>query len=325
MHRRKRPAPARAALIALSVLFIVSLFGFSILNNRATLLPGSGTSVAPGDQAAAPGYWAMGLLSLELTGSRARRDVLTASALDPDWQVTTKPAAGTAPIVSDGPVIMFYSTHSNESYRKLDSQVYKENGTSRTLNANFNILKVNRTLSSLLKDKYEFPVFFDSTDHELGKYYTTSYERSLRSIETAKKKYSSLRVFIDIHRDSMGSSGIGDTVTVNGKKCARVMIVVGTGKGKTGAGFAQMPDYKSNKALADALTEEINKLAPGLCRPVRVKTGRYNQHVSSAALAIEVGHNMNTLDEALNAVPYLAEAIRNVLERNLDIRPVCVP
>ena len=45
------------------------------------------------------------------------------------------------------------------------------------------------------------------------------------------------------------------------------------------------------------------------CRGVRVKTGRYNQHVSDAAVAVEMGHNQNTLQEVLNSVPYLAKAM----------------
>jgi hypothetical protein len=44
-------------------------------------------------------------------------------------------------------------------------------------------------------------------------------------------------------------------------------------------------------------------------RDIRVKTGRYNQHISSQCLLVEIGHNSNTLDEAIAAVEYLAAAI----------------
>ena len=47
-------------------------------------------------------------------------------------------------------------------------------------------------------------------------------------------------------------------------------------------------------------------------RNIRVKTGRYNQHISNQCLLVEVGHNANTLEQALNAVEYLAEAIARV-------------
>jgi stage II sporulation protein P len=323
---------AKAVMLAMALLFTACLFGFSLLANRELALPIQTAGGYPDVQAAAPGDWAANLLSIELPGVVRGTHILTASIDDPDWPMPTpaqQTASGTVltPIVTagTGPVIMLYSTHSNESYRKTDATVYKELGNSRTLDANYNILRVNRELSTLLADTYKLPVFFDNTDHELGKYYTTSYERSLSSVQKAKKNHPTLGVFFDIHRDAAGSALVGDTVTVGGKACARVMIVVGTGEGKTGTGFSVKPNFKSNKALADAITAEINKLAPGLCRPVRVKTGRYNQHVSDAALAFEIGHNQNTLEEALNAVPYLAQAINNVLTRDLDIRPVPVP
>ena len=44
-------------------------------------------------------------------------------------------------------------------------------------------------------------------------------------------------------------------------------------------------------------------------RNIRVKTGRYNQHISSQCLLVEVGDNKNTLEEAKNAIPYLARPI----------------
>ena len=50
-----------------------------------------------------------------------------------------------------------------------------------------------------------------------------------------------------------------------------------------------------------------------LARPIRVKTGRYNQHISDHCLLVEIGHNCNSLDQALAAVPYLAEALAAAL------------
>ena len=49
-----------------------------------------------------------------------------------------------------------------------------------------------------------------------------------------------------------------------------------------------------------------------IARDVRVKSGRYNQQVSSKCILVEVGHNANTLEQALAAMPYLARAIAEV-------------
>ena len=54
-------------------------------------------------------------------------------------------------------------------------------------------------------------------------------------------------------------------------------------------------------------------MAEGICRPVLVKNGRYNQHLSTPSILVEVGHNKNTLTEALNAMPLLAQAIADTL------------
>ena len=61
-----------------------------------------------------------------------------------------------------------------------------------------------------------------------------------------------------------------------------------------------------------AVTDAANALAPGLCREVKIKNGRFNQHVSTGALLIEIGNNRNTLSEALAACPIVAEAFERV-------------
>ena len=51
---------------------------------------------------------------------------------------------------------------------------------------------------------------------------------------------------------------------------------------------------------------------PSAAREVKIKTGRFNQHVSTSALLIEVGNNRNTLAEALAACPIIAQGIAAV-------------
>jgi stage II sporulation protein P len=114
-------------------------------------------------------------------------------------------------------------------------------------------------------------------------------------------------MFIDIHRDA--SSDTEDYIVIDGRRVARMMFVVGTGEGATGTGFKEMPDFESNFSLAKRIMEQLLKVDPRLMRDIRVKTGRYNQHISNQCLLVEIGHNSNTLDEALAAVDYLAAAI----------------
>ena len=157
----------------------------------------------------------------------------------------------------------------------------------------------------------------DTTDHEPPKL-ATAYSRSEETMRDYQQKYPSLEVFIDVHRDAYGNSDtpITDYLELDGTEVARMMFVVGTGEGATGTGFDEMPDFESNYALAEAITNRLTAIDSRLARPIRVKTGRYNQHISSHCLLVEVGHNCNSLDQALAAIPYLADAIAASLEED---------
>ena len=223
------------------------------------------------------------------------------------------------------PRIIMYNTHSNEAFRKVEGDNYKESGNWRTLDSGYNIQKVAQNLCYLLNHEYYLPVMFDSTDHEQGKFYTTSYERSLATMKKDKGKYP-VDLFIDVHRDGTGSSGVGDVVMVDGKPCAKVMFVIGTAEGKTGQGFREKPkDWQANKKVADAIINELNTYTKGFGKTTRVKTGRYNQHMAKNCILIEIGHNQNTLQEVMNSVPYIAKAMNTVFTRDLDIQPYSVP
>ena len=160
-------------------------------------------------------------------------------------------------------------------------------------------------------EKYGFKVIHDITNHEPPKL-STAYERSLKTMLHYKNKYPSISLYIDLHRDASGECGKDDFCIIDGKKSAKIMFVVGTGRGANNKGFDEMPDFDSNYELADALSDYLKAINPDLVREIRVKTGRYNQHVSSHCLLAEIGHNMNTLEEAFTAAKLLAKAIYSI-------------
>jgi stage II sporulation protein P len=204
------------------------------------------------------------------------------------------------------PRILIYHTHTTEAYRQTQEYVYVASGDSRTMENDKNIVAVGERLTQLLRDKYGISVIHDTTNHEPPKL-GTSYSRSVKTMEAYKTRYPSITMFIDIHRDA--SSDTEDYIVIDGRRVARMMFVVGTGEGATGTGFKEMPDFESNFSLAKRIMEQLLKVDPRLMRDIRVKTGRYNQHISNQCLLVEIGHNSNTLDEALAAVDYLAAAI----------------
>ena len=135
-----------------------------------------------------------------------------------------------------------------------------------------------------------------------------------------KERYPSIEMFIDLHRDGVADTGYEDDfVTVDGRECARMMFVVGTGKSGRTSQFgpvetegiaAETPDFEANFALAQKLTETNDRFM----RNINIKSGKYNQQVSDKCLLIEVGHNGNTLEQAKNSMAWLARAIAGLGE-----------
>ena len=149
-----------------------------------------------------------------------------------------------------------------------------------------------------------FAVVHDETDHE-GDQLSTAYTRSLATLEGYEQRFD---LYIDLHRDAYVE---GEPVAVtgsDGEARAPLMMLIGNGNG-----FDVKPYYRQNYAFACALEKRINAIEPGLCKPVLVKDGRYNQHIGVFSILVEVGHNRNTLRQALNAVQPLALAIHSLM------------
>ena len=215
-------------------------------------------------------------------------------------------------LAQDKPRVLIYHTHSYEAFAQDPDNPYEETSAWRTDDINFNIMGVGTRLTEEL-EKLDIEVVHDMTAHEPPKL-GTAYTRSLATLQAYADAGEEFDLLIDLHRDAASSRNTNPScVIVDGKECARLMLLIGTGEGSGGNTFSIKPNWKENYKLAQALTDALNTQAPNLCRDVMVKTGRYNQHMSPNAVLIEVGHNKNTLDQALNATVPLARAIAEIL------------
>jgi len=211
--------------------------------------------------------------------------------------------------LAGSPNILIYHTHTTEAYRQDSADQYKESSAYRTNDEAYNITAVGDVVEEALK-AFGFDVLHDRTNHEPPKL-SSSYERSLVTMQNYQKQYPNLSVYVDVHRDAANvETAQNDVVVVNNERCARIMFVVGKGEK-----YDEKPNWQMNYALAKAICEELEKIAPGFTRPIRVKTGRYNQQISDQCLLAEIGHNANTLAEAKNAAKYLAQAMAAVMKR----------
>ena len=72
------------------------------------------------------------------------------------------------------------------------------------------------------------------------------------------------------------------------------------------------PLWRENYDFALQLDATLNQLVPDVTREPRVYSGRYNQHISTGAILVEVGSTDNTVEEAQRSAALLAEAICQV-------------
>ncbi|HOV25374.1 MAG TPA: stage II sporulation protein P [Pseudobacteroides sp.] len=209
-----------------------------------------------------------------------------------------------------GPKILIYHTHTTESYVDKESNLNKANYPSSSKDPQKGVVRVGDQLASILRKNYGIEVIHNGTIHDYPDY-NSSYANSLKTVSSILKSYPSIDVVIDLHRDGLGVQGKKLRVVkeVNGKNAAQVMFVMGTNKNGL-----YHPNWKENLKFALKLQDTLNKIAPGLAKPINLSKNRYNQHVSDKALIIEVGGDGNLLEECLESTKYLAQAISEVVK-----------
>lgn len=207
-----------------------------------------------------------------------------------------------------GPQILIYHTHTEEAYRQIKGDEYPAvAGKPYTKDFKYSVAAVGEVLKNEL-EKYGFTVMHDITDH-MRQGLSTAYSKSLPTMKSYADKYSTIKIFIDVHRDS--SNNEKDYITIKGEQCAKVMFVVGTSD-KPG----EKEKFESNYKLALAVTNELENIRKGFTRPIRIQNSskHYNQLMSDMCLLIEVGHNANTLEQAENTARCVALALSRVVE-----------
>ena len=213
-----------------------------------------------------------------------------------------------------GKRVLIYHSHTYEAYEPTQENSYEPTQQWRTKDNRYNVVKVGDELARLLTAA-GLTVVHDSTAYE-PPVLSSSYTRSLKMLEESTSKGEAYDLYIDLHRDAYSSGMAGNnTVQVGDQQIARLMMLIGKGTGLTGAGFDKRPDWEKNLAIAQSITDSLNAQVQNICRPVNLTSNRYNQHIAPCCILVEVGNNMNTLEEALASVPYLSDAIVAVLSK----------
>lgn len=210
---------------------------------------------------------------------------------------------------ADEPQVLIIHTHGTESYTMPPGQEYDVSDTFRTLDTNCNMIRVGdemaRTLTecgiSVVHDRalYDYPS------------YSGAYNRSLASIERYLEKYPSISFVLDVHRDAVQDANGNQFKLLCGEDAgaAQLEFVIGS----NGGGLSH-DLWRENLKLACAVQETLYKDYPTLMRPVTVRNSRYNQHMTTGSLLVEVGTAGNSLEEAINAARIFAAGFAKTLQ-----------
>lgn len=199
----------------------------------------------------------------------------------------------------EDPLIYIYNTHQLEEYNKSNDKEYSVIP---------NVLMASYMLREKLNNK-NLPSLVETSDIaellRINNYqYYRSYDITRDLILSVRENYSSLKYYIDLHRDSISYDLT--TLDYDNKKFAKVLFIVGL----------ENNNYQGNLDLMNNICNEMNKDISNICKGIYKKQGEgvngiYNQDIDPNVILIEVGGVDNTIEEVNNTL----DAFSNVLER----------
>lgn len=193
-------------------------------------------------------------------------------------------------VSNSAPLVYIYSTHDTEEYSDnfgvYDASFYLRDKL-RELGIN-SIVEENRT---------------SSIRNSNGWNYNLSYRASRINLERAKSDYPSVRLFIDLHRDSVGHNST--FVSIGDKGYAKVLFVIGR----------EHANYLENLHYTQSIDYLIGSKYPGLSKGILEKEGPgvngiYNQDVGYNVILLEVGGNENSSIEVKNTLDAISSVIK---------------
>ena len=205
-------------------------------------------------------------------------------------------------LTGEEPKVLIIHSHGTESF---SGGGYQETSPYHTLDKDHNMLSIGAYVATALEEA-GISVIHDTAIHDSPSY-DQSYANSRRSVQEYLKRYPSIQLVLDLHRDSYEDAAgnqITHTVFSEGETFAPLMFVVGTDYGGL-----NHPDWQENLSLALKLQTQLEDLCPGICRNLNLRTQRFNQDLSVGSLLVEVGASGNTHAQAIKAAKMLAQAV----------------
>lgn len=202
---------------------------------------------------------------------------------------------------SKKPQILIYHTHTTESFETESRKYYDTTFNAKSTDESMNTVAIGNKICEQF-DKAGIAYVHDTLVHDYPSY-DDAYDSSRSTVQAILKKYPSIKICLDIHRDGIereDGTRIAPVTDIGGKKAAQIMIISGCDDGTLG-----MPNYMKNFSFACKLQSQIESDWQGLTRPIMFDYRFYNQDLTTGSLLIEVGSHGNSIGQ----VKYSGELI----------------
>lgn len=206
-------------------------------------------------------------------------------------------------LTEKSPTVLIIHSHTCESYENTEG--YTPSDPYRTMDERYNMVSIGKHLAEQLRQR-GISVLHDTTIHDYPSY-NDAYPQSRKTVQRYLEEYPTIQLVLDIHRDAYedkSGNQARNTITIDGRSSSRLMLVAGTNAYNQGH-----PNWQENMSMAVKLQTVLQRLYPGLCRNLTVRSSAFNQDLSPGSLLIEVGTAGDTRQDALYAAELLADGI----------------
>lgn len=195
-----------------------------------------------------------------------------------------------------------YFTHAHEAYRPILADKGEKVAVYDPVN---NISSFQEQIAAQFAFHQVDTQFLEDRNPEVMDNYHT-----IRPFVQNAIAHSDYDIVLDIHRDAQKAKVT--TLQIGEESYAKFIFVIG----------GEHPNYRWNEQLAQNLSDQLNKLIPGISRGVIVKSGKgvdgvYNQDLAKNLLVVELGGVDNTEQEVDRSIAILAKAISNMFNQQI--------
>lgn len=210
---------------------------------------------------------------------------------------------------TEGPLVLIYHTHTSEGYNTTGDHYNSDSPTHSTDNEKNTVAVGKAFADALLALGIESVQCTDRLDTS----YNDAYDVSYTTIQKYLKEYPSIKIVIDMHRDSIVDSEnikYRPVTDIQGIQAAQLMMVVGMST------YTENEFVDENFRFAVNLANVLEENFPGITRSVMLKNSTFNQELCANSILVEMGTTGNTITEAKRSAVFLASAVAQLLYEN---------